>query len=86
VAGDYDGFKNCELFYANNFKIRSYFPAIDNLPSMELDLYDINERISFIRTIRNRGRGDYLIGNQVDNDNTYEDEKGLFYFILNICV
>ncbi|KEH41626.1 hypothetical protein MTR_1g052955 [Medicago truncatula] len=46
---------------------------------MEPNLSDhIKERISFIPTIRNHGRGDYLIGNQVDNDSTSEDEKGHF--------
>jgi len=60
-------------------KFRKSFPAFNNLPSMDLDLSDINERISFIPTIRNHGRGDYLIGNQDDNDNTSEDEKSCLF-------
>lgn len=59
----------------NTSKLRQSSPAFDNSPSMEPDLsYHIKERISFIPTIRNHGRGDYLIGNQDDNDSTSEDE------------
>jgi len=60
-------------------KLRLSFSAFDNRPSMELYLSDINEGISFIPTIRNRGRGDYLIGNQVDNDSISENEKGCLF-------
>ena len=60
-------------------KLHLSFSAFDNRPSMELDLSDINEGISFIPTIRNHGRGDYLIGNQVDNESISEDEKGCLF-------